>query len=78
MTTKPTRIDELTPAQRDRMATFAQEWIQRGWRTHPLTEEEWKVWEDGARKCYEYAGIPWPALWRLVDQWCSGHPRSRP
>ncbi len=61
-TTRRTRIDTLTPAQRDRMASFAQEWIDRGWRTRPLTEEEWQLWEAGARACYEYAGIPWPGV----------------
>ena len=57
---KQQKLTSLTGAQRDRMASFAQEWIQHGWRTQPLTEEEWAVWEAGARKCYEFAGIPWP------------------
>ena len=56
------KLTELTPQQRDRMASFAQEWIQYGWRTQPLTEEEWAVWEAGARKCYEFAGVPWPGV----------------
>jgi hypothetical protein len=56
------KLTELTPAQHDRMSSFAQEWILRGWRTTPLTESEWQVWEAGARKCYEYAGIPWPGV----------------
>ncbi|MBZ4576167.1 hypothetical protein [Mycobacterium avium] len=56
------KLTELTPAQRDRMSSFAQEWIEYGWRTNPLTEEEWEVWEAGARACYEFAGVPWPGV----------------
>ena len=52
------KLTELTVPQKDRMASFADEWVQYGWRTTPLTEEEWSVWEAGARKCYEFAGIP--------------------
>ena len=54
------KLMSLTDEQRDRMTSFADEWIERGWRTTPLTEEEWKVVEDGMRRCYEYAGKPWP------------------
>jgi len=54
------RLQSLTDAQRDRMASFAQEWIEHGWRTAPLTEEEWRVVEDGMRRCYEHACVPWP------------------
>ena len=46
-----TKLTTLTDAQHDRMASFAQEWIEYGWRTTPLPEEEWAVWEQGARKC---------------------------
>ena len=56
------KLTELTPEQHARMASFAQEWIQHGWRTKPLTEEEWQVVEDGMRRCYEYAGIAWPGV----------------
>lgn len=56
------RLESLTPEQKARMGSFAQEWIQHGWRTQPLTEEEWKVVEDGMRRCYEHAGIPWPGV----------------
>ena len=56
------KLTELTVPQKDRMASFADEWVQYGWRTTPLTEEEWSVWEAGARKCYEFAGIPWPGV----------------
>lgn len=31
-------------------------------RTGPLTEDDWAVWEVGARKCYEAAGVPWPGV----------------
>ncbi len=58
----PTRITALTEAQKERMGSFAQEWIDRGWRTEPLSEPEWAVWEQGARRCYELAGIPWPGV----------------
>ena len=54
------RVTELTPAQRDRMESHAQGWIDRGWRITPLTESEWAVWEDGARYFYELAKIPFP------------------
>ena len=60
--TKPNRIDKLTDEQRARMAPFAQEWIERGHRTRPMTDEEWKVWEDGVRACYEYAGKKFPGV----------------
>jgi len=56
----PKRIENLTPAQTERMESFAREWIERGWRTAPLTEEEWAVQNEGMRRCYEYAGIPFP------------------
>ena len=29
------KLTTLTPEQKDRMASFAQEWIQHGWRTNP-------------------------------------------
>jgi len=41
-----TKLMSLTDAQRDQMAPFAQSWIEHGWRTTPLTEEEWGVVED--------------------------------
>jgi hypothetical protein len=57
----PKRIDQLSSEQKTRMSSFAREWIERGWRTTPLTEEEWALQADGMRKCYEYAGIPFPS-----------------
>src|ERR1044072_8583336 len=54
------KLTELTQEQRDRMPSFAQEFIEYGWRTEPLTEAEWATWEAGAKRCYEYAGIRWP------------------
>ncbi|WP_136244891.1 hypothetical protein, partial [Mycobacterium intracellulare] len=56
------KLTELTPQQQERMASWAREWIEYGWRTTPLTEEEWATWESGARKCYEFAGIPFPGV----------------
>ena len=56
------KLEALTPAQTARMESFAQEWIEHGLRTRPLTEDEWAVWEAGARRCYEYAQIPWPGV----------------
>ena len=49
MNAGPRRVDSLTREQRERMAPFAREWIERGWRTTPLTEEEWTVQEQGMR-----------------------------
>jgi hypothetical protein len=61
MTTKKL-LTKLTPEQEARMASFAQEWIEQGWRTMPLTEEEWAVVEAGMQRCYEFANIPWPGV----------------
>lgn len=57
-----TRITSLTDDQKSQMAPFAQEWIARGHRTRPLTEDEWQVWEDGVRACYGYAGKSFPGV----------------
>lgn len=47
----------LTPEQAAAMAPYAQRWIrERGWRTTPLSEDEWRRVEDGIRACYRYAG----------------------
>lgn len=53
---------ELTPAQRDRMALWTDQWAAVALRTTPLTAEEWSEWEDAARKCYAAQGIPWPGV----------------
>ena len=52
----PKRIDKLTPAQEARMESWADEWIKRGLDTSPADRE--RV-EDGIRRCYEFAKIPW-------------------
>lgn len=52
----------LTPAQRDRTASFAREWMEGTRRTGSLTDREWAVWEVGARKYYEAQGMPWPEV----------------
>jgi len=56
------QLTKLTPEQRDRMAPHAQQWIEYGLRTTPLTDDEWEMWETGVRQCYEYAGIRWPGV----------------
>ena len=67
---KHTLVTSLTPAQHDRMASFAQEWIEHGWRTQPLTEEEWAVWEiqwacnpKMLRTALDITGLPVAANW---------------
>ena len=51
------RITKLTDEQKSALIPHADEWIRRGLDTTPVDHEEW---ESGARKCYAYAGIPWP------------------
>ena len=51
-----TRLSALTPDQRAAMDTHADLWIERGMSTEPADRA--RV-EDGLRRCYEYAGIPW-------------------
>jgi hypothetical protein len=53
-----TRLAALTPDQRAAMDTHADLWIERGMSTEPADRA--RV-EDGLRRCYEYAGIPWHA-----------------
>lgn len=60
--TRPPQLSALTVDQRERMAAFVTQRIDWARRTTPLTEEEWAVWEAGARKCYELVGLPWPAV----------------
>ena len=49
-------LTELSPKQRDALATHADDWIARGLDTTPADHA--RV-EDGLRRAYEYAGIPW-------------------
>jgi hypothetical protein len=49
-------LTKLTAAQKERMASWTDEWIARGLCTE---EADWVAFEDAARRCYEYAGIPW-------------------
>jgi hypothetical protein len=51
------RIDSLTDAQRERMDSWADEWIEIGLRTGPADRP---AFESAARRCYKHAGIPWP------------------
>ena len=51
------RITELTPEQRAQLEPWAQRWIATGLSTEPA---DWDTWEEGARECYAFAGIPWP------------------
>lgn len=55
------KLAKLTDAQKDRMASWAQEWTEYGLRTEPLTDAEWRTWYDGVVQCYKYADIPLPA-----------------
>src|SRR5579859_5253692 len=55
----PARIDRLTEAQQARMSEWADRWIEVGLRTG---EADWERFEAAARKCYEYAKIPWPGV----------------
>ena len=50
------RIDALTEAQKSRMNDWADKWIEVGLRTGKADRAKF---EAAAKKCYEYAGIPW-------------------
>jgi hypothetical protein len=50
------RINALTPEQRAKMAGHADEWIKIGWSTEPA---EFDKFADAARRCYEFADLPW-------------------
>lgn len=52
------RITALTPAQHAAMPDYAQAWIEKGWRTGPLTEDEWAVQHAGvAHPEHGFSGI---------------------
>ena len=59
-TTRRRRIDTLTAAERATFAPYAQQWIERGLRTGPLTDAEWATVQDAVRRCYRYADLPEP------------------
>lgn len=50
-------ITALTQEQKDAIPEHAEKWIKFGTATG---EPDWDMFEKGARKCYEFAGIPWP------------------
>lgn len=50
------RITQLTPDQQAAMATHADMWIAHGLNTDPVDMD---TFIEGARGCYEFAGIPW-------------------
>ena len=52
----PKRIDSLTEAQKAQMEAHADKWIEVGLRTGKADRAKF---EAAAKKCYEYAGIPW-------------------
>lgn len=54
-----TRLTSLTDEQRARMPSYAQEWTTRALDTGPV---DWGAWEVAARRCYDYAGVPWPGV----------------
>jgi len=58
----PEVTTRLTSAQRDRIDSFSRQWIETTRRTATLTDEQWSVWETGARKCYEAQRAPWPGV----------------
>ena len=49
------KLTALTDAQRYRMPSVAQSYIEYGWRTEPLTYSEWQVWDAGARAYNRWA-----------------------
>ena len=59
----PQRIEHLTPAQKARMAEWADRWIEIGLRTAPADRE---TFERGVRQWYRYAGLAEPR----VIVWC--------
>lgn len=54
-------IDRLTPDQASHLAAWAERWCAIGWRTGPASRDRF---ERAARRCYAYAGVPWPG--RLI------------
>jgi hypothetical protein len=58
------RIEELTSEQSARMASFAEEYIERCLSTEPCDRA--RV-EDGMRRCYEFAELPWHGRVIWVD-----------
>lgn len=56
------QLTELTSAQRDRLPAFLENWIAAARSTTPLTETEWRTWENGMRGYYGDAGRDWPGV----------------
>jgi Domain of unknown function (DUF6745) len=58
-TTRPRshRLAALTERQLAAVPTHAQRWIEIGQCTD---EADWDRFTDAARRCYEFAGVPWP------------------
>ena len=56
------KFARLTPEQRDRLPSFVQGWIDDGWSTMPLSDDEWRAWQAGVQYCYEATGHRWPAV----------------
>ena len=50
------RIEKLTDAQRKRFDEWSDKWIEIGLRTGPADRQKF---ESAAKRCYEFAGIPW-------------------
>ena len=50
------RIDKLTQTQTEQMDAWADKWIEIGLRTGKADRQ---LFQESARKCYEFAGIPW-------------------
>jgi hypothetical protein len=51
------RINTLSDEQQARLSQWVDGWIESGMRTEPSDRE---AFESAARKCYDFAGIPWP------------------
>ena len=59
---RPKQLTVLTDELLDQMRAFAARRIEYGRRTGRLTDDDWAVWEAGARRCYEATGVPWPGV----------------
>ncbi|WP_433618465.1 DUF6745 domain-containing protein [Dactylosporangium sp. CA-139114] len=55
----PDRVDALTDAQRETLAPYVRDWIERGTDCAPLDDAGRAEVVAGIRRCYEAAGLPW-------------------
>ncbi|GAA0912004.1 hypothetical protein GCM10009557_86100 [Virgisporangium ochraceum] len=52
------RVRRLDEVQRQALPAHADVWVDRALGTDPV---RWAAWESGARACYQYCGVGWPA-----------------